>query len=128
MLLTVEDLRYDMIAEVDFSGGLLMSQVRIMTPMRNLVFSSWSHHHLRFSVNYIQQRVMEIRQHGMGVTAQQFNGMPQQTGAGVPITSPQQYIPSLSGGMQQPYQQPMPINPYTKVPLLSRRRRFPSFY
>ncbi|TAH34175.1 hypothetical protein EYC59_03410 [Candidatus Saccharibacteria bacterium] len=124
MLLTVEDLRYDMIAEVDLHSRLLMSMVRIMTPMRNLVFSSWSHVRLRKCVNYIQQRVMELRQHGMGMTADQFQ--PQgQTPQGVPIAKPQ--YSSVVGG-QQGAPRPMPMNPYTKVPMLSRRRRFPNFY
>jgi hypothetical protein len=65
------------------------------------------------------------------MTAQQFSGQPTQTPQGVPITSPQQYTPAFSGPMTE--QQPsmngtMPMNPYTKVPLLSRRRRFPNFY
>ena len=112
MLLTVEDLRYDMIAEVDFNGRVLMSTIRIFTPNRNLVFNSWSHYRLRKCVNYIQQRVMELRQHGMNVNLnQQFPGQP-----GQPTGLPQQQ------------QQPMPMNPYTKVPLMSRRRRFPSLY
>lgn len=106
MMLTVEDLRYDMIMEVDLQAKLLSSMVRLMTPMRNLAFNSWSHHRLRKCVNYIQQRVMELRQHGMGMTAQQ----------------------QMQQGWQPAPQQPMPVNPYTKTPLLSRRRRFPSFY
>src|SRR5664279_742728 len=115
MLLTVEDLRYDMIAEVDFNTRVLVSTIRIFTPMRNLVFSSWSHYRLRKLVNYIQQRVMELRQHGIGMTAQQ-QIQSQQQQAGFSPGRPGQQI------------QPMPMNPYTKVPMLSRRRRFPSFY
>lgn len=126
MLLTVEDLRYDMIAEVDMHNRLFMSTVRIFTPMRNLVFNSWNHQRLRTCVNYIQQRVMEIRQHGLGASIMQESQ--QYTPQGVPITRPQ-YSPVLSGN---PAQQTMParplLNPYTKVPMLSRRRRFPSFY
>lgn len=111
MMLTVEDMRYDMIAEVDFHTHLLTSAISIMTPMRNLVFSSWSHRRLRESVGYIQQRVMELRQHGMGMTAQQQIDM--QKGA----WRPQQ------GGPQ------LPMNPYTRTSMLTKRRpRFPSFY
>ena len=113
MLLTVEDLRYDMIAEVDLHDRLLMSTIRIFTPIRNLVFNSWSQHHLRRCVNYIQQRVMELRQHGMGVNAEQFQNTQYSGRQGVASGQPQQA---------------MPMNPYTKVPLLTRRRRFPSFY
>lgn len=114
MLLTIEDIRYDMIVEVDFNARLLNSTIRVFTPMRTLVFSSWSKYRLRKCVNYIQQRVMELRQHGMGVAAQQFQGpVNQQRFAG-------------AGGRSLPA---LPINPYTKVPMFSRRqRRFPSLY
>jgi PH (Pleckstrin Homology) domain-containing protein len=121
MLLTIEDIRYDMMAEVDFHNRLLGSTLRIFTPMRNLVFSSWSNVRLRKCVNYIQQRVMEIRQHGL--TAQQLN--PQQI-VGVP-----QPLQSLNPQLAAPGQQAapyVPMNPYTKTPLLTKRRRFPTFY
>jgi len=106
MLLTVEDIRYDMIAEVDYNNRVIGATIRLFTPIRNLAFSSWSTVRLRKGVNYIQQRVMEIRQHGL--TAQELMGTAQQQTA-----------------QQLPYK---PMNPYTKAPLLSRRRRFPSYY
>ena len=77
MLLTIEDIRYDMMSEVDYHNRLLGATVRVFTPMRNLVFSSWSNIRLRKCVNYVQQRVMEIRQHNM--MAQQVQN--QATGA-----------------------------------------------
>ena len=128
MLLTIEDIRYDMMSEVDFHNRLLGATVRIFTPMRNMVFNSWSGPRLRKCVNYIQQRVMEIRQHGM--VPQQVQG--QMVGTPQPI---QGYNPQLAaqgqGGQGQmnvnavPY---TPMNPYTKTPMLTRRRRFPTFY
>jgi hypothetical protein len=120
MLLTIEDVRYDMISEVDFYNRLLGATVRIFTPMRNLVFNSWSNTRLRKCVNYTQQRVMEIRQHGL--TAQQLQGQM----VGVPQPYPG-LNPQMASGQATatPY---VPFNPYTKTPLLSRRRRFPTFY
>jgi hypothetical protein len=119
MLLTIEDIRYDMMSEVDYHNRLMGATVRIFTPMRNLVFSSWSNVRLRKCVNYVQQRVMEIRQHGMVAQQQMQN---QSFGAQqVPGLSPQM----AAGQQAAPY---TPMNPYTKVPMLSRRRRFPSFY
>lgn len=116
MLLTIEDLRYDMIVEVDFHTRVMNSTIRIFTPMRNLVFTSWSHTRLRKCVNYIQQRVMELRQHGM--VAQQFQQGAQGQNAQLPQGQPQT-------GYQNGYR---PVNPYTNGPMLSKRRRFPSFY
>jgi hypothetical protein len=110
MLLTIEDIRYDMMSEVDYHNRMMGATIRVFTPMRNLVFSSWSNIRLRKCVNYIQQRVMEIRQHGMMMQNQMMQpGM----------------MTSQASGPQRPY---APMNPYTKVPMLSRRRRFPSFY
>jgi len=127
MLLTIEDIRYDMMSEVDFHNRLMGATVRIFTPMRNLVFSSWSSTRLRKCVNYIQQRVMEIRQHGL--TAQQLQ---QQVGTPQPMQPMQNLNPQLAaqgqpqaGSAPAPY---TPMNPYVKTPLLTRRRRFPSFY
>jgi len=115
MLLTIEDIRYDMMAEVDYHNRLLGATIRVFTPMRNLVFSSWSNMRLRKCVNYIQQRVMEIRQHGMMAQMQtQVNGIPGLN---------QQPVPGQQG--MGPY---TAANPYTKTPLLTRRRRFPSLY
>jgi len=119
MLLTIEDIRYDMMAEVDYHNRLWGATVRIFTPMRNLVFSSWSTPRLRKCVNYIQQRVMEIRQHGL--TAQQLQG--QAAGAAPQLVGLNPQLAQNQGGM--PY---TPMNPYTKTPMLTRRRRFPSFY
>ena len=121
MLLTIEDIRYDMMSEVDFHNRLMGATVRIFTPMRNLVFNSWSNVRLRKCVNYIQQRVMEIRQHGL--TAQQLQGQ----AVGVP--QPLQGLSPLAATPGQPAGAPyVPMNPYTKTPLLTRRRRFPSFF
>ena len=119
MLLTIEDVRYDMISEVDYHNRLLGANVRVFTPMRNLVFSSWSTPRLRKCVNYIQQRVMEMRQHNM--VAQQLQSQPAQPGSLAALNP--QYAQNQQGAT--PY---TPMNPYTKVPMLSRRRRFPSFY
>jgi hypothetical protein len=122
MLLTIEDIRYDMMAEVDFHNRLMGATLRVFTPMRNLSFSSWSNARLRKCVNYIQQRVMEIRQHGL--TAQQL-----QTQQTVGVPQPVQSLsPQLAAYGQQGGAPYVPMNPYTKTPLLTRRRRFPTFY
>jgi hypothetical protein len=132
MMLTIEDVRYDMMSEVDFHNRLFGSTIRIITPMRNMVFNSWSSGRLRKSVNYIQQRVMEIRQHSLGV--QQMQG--QLVGTPQPLMNmntvnqqPQLAAPGQVGGVVAPTPTPYAqTNPYAQTPLLLRRRRFPSFY
>jgi hypothetical protein len=132
MLLTIEDIRYDMIAEVDYHNRLLGASIRVFTPIRNLVFGSWSTARLRKCVNYIQQRVMELRQHGL--TAQQLLGQTVGDSIGPRFNLPQsaqaqsgqgQLAAPQAQGRRVPY---TPMNPYTKAPILTKRRRFPSFY
>ncbi|HUS25774.1 MAG TPA: PH domain-containing protein [Nevskiaceae bacterium] len=119
MFLSLEDIRFDMIAEIDYNFHLLTGAVHIITPNRKLTFSSWSQEHLREVVNYTQGCVMEMRQHFM---QQQFQQ--QQVDA--------QATASTVGGLMmqgnQGVQQTLPMNPYTKAPLLMRRRRYPKFY
>jgi hypothetical protein len=124
MFLTLEDIRFDMIAEIDYNARLLDATVLIQTPNRKLVFSSWTQHRLRQILNYTQQRVMEIRQHYMMQQFQQQQPNPQ-------------YSAPMVGGLAMQgdgstTQATIPMapypNPYTKVPLLMRRRRYPKFY
>lgn len=120
MFLTLEDIRFDMIAEMDYNMRLLNSTVYIITPNRKLAFQSWSHHRIRQILNYTQQRVMEIRQHHM---TEQFQS---------PAQARSQDAAELMGGLavqqNNAYARMMPMNPYTKMPILTRRRRYPKFY
>jgi hypothetical protein len=117
MFLTLEDIRFDMIAEIDYSSRLLDGTVVLMTPNRKLAFTSWNQVRLRILLNYIQQRITDIRQHYM---QRQFQ--PQQRG--------DEYTAPVVGSliMQGSAEQMMPFNPYTSIPLTMRRRRIPKFY
>ena len=169
-LLTVEDLRYDMIAEVDYSSRIFSSVLHIYTPLRTLMFTSWSMAKLRKTTNYIQQRVMELRNNDY--LASQFATTSAQRPAAIASTQRQTQRKKLfpmyqmgdgsrmavpvvkniaSAPLQAAYNSPLQtsterldadgqfipplprtgrqlINPYTKVPLLARRRKYPSFY
>jgi len=135
MFLTLEDLRFDMISEIDYSSQMLDGTVRIMTPNRKLVFTAWNQARLRNVLNYTQLRVSEIRQHYM---QRQFQVQPQQLQqVGVPAGPPprdDQYsapavgglaIQGLGGGGEVPV---APFNPYTQNPMVLRHRRVPKFY
>jgi len=124
MFLTVEDIRFDMIAEIDYNARLLNSTVFVVTPTRKLAFSSRKPIHLRKILDYTQQRVMEIRQHFL---QRQFT--PAQPNAQAYAADPQ-VTASMVGelAMQSNTQHMLPMNPYSKVPLLTRRRRYPRFY
>jgi hypothetical protein len=129
MFLTLEDLRFDMISEIDYSSQLFDGTVRIMTPNRKLVFSAWNQARLRNVLNYTQLRVSEIRQHYM---QRQFE--PQQTMATAqyPPQRDDQYSAPAVGGLalqgNASQNMPAPFNPYTNPPVILRRRRIPKFY
>ncbi len=59
--LTMEDIRYDMVSEVDFYARLLDASVSIITINKTLTFTCWKQDRFRDLVRYIQHRVMELR-------------------------------------------------------------------
>ena len=63
MYLTIEDIRFDMIAELDYNHRLLNASTLICTPNKTLRFTAYNHARLRKFYLYVQQRVMDIRQH-----------------------------------------------------------------
>lgn len=124
MFLTLEDIRFDMISEIDYSAQLLEGTVRIMTPSKKLIFTSWNHARLRNVLNYTQQRITDMRQHYI---QRQFQPQqqPQQQ-----YYRDEQYTAPVVGGLavQSHQQEAMPFNPYAQIPLTMRRRRVPKFY
>jgi hypothetical protein len=61
--LTVEDIRYDMISELDYSSRLIDATLHIFTVNKQHRFVSYRHReHLRSITKYVQQRVMALRQ------------------------------------------------------------------
>lgn len=60
--LTVEDVRYDMIAEVDFNGRLVDATIIVNTINKTLRFTTFRQKRLRGLCSYVQQRVMQLRQ------------------------------------------------------------------
>jgi hypothetical protein len=148
MFLTLEDIRFDMIAEIDFSSQLLDSTVKIITPNRTLVFTSWNQGRMRVMLNYTQQRVSEIRQHYLqrqfqqpswsvepeemvnAVQHEQFQRQWQQTQRDSEFAAPAVGGLALQGGTDYTdYSLPrVPINPYTKMPLTMRHKRVPRFF
>jgi len=118
MFLTLEDIRFDMISEIDYHARLLENTVHIITPNRTLVFKSWNQKRLRQLLNETQQRVMEIRQHFM---LQQLQAARSQI---------EHKTATQVGGLvlQGAWERMIPINPYSKGPLLLNRRTYPNFY
>jgi hypothetical protein len=128
MYLTVEDIRYDMIVEVDYSYRLLEATTSIITPTNTLVFMSYKKYPLRQATNFIQQRVMELRHVANGqaytaatpaVTHMESGYSPLPVAKNIPLVAThaepnKPFIPRL------PFKRMM--NPYTQTPLVNRRR------
>lgn len=105
LYLTLEDVRYGMISEVDFDGRLVDSTVTICALSKNLRFTSFKGPLLRQATAYIQRRVMEARNHLLDQSE------------------------PARGFIETPIQQALVhsfehrvINPYTRVPFMMRRR------
>jgi hypothetical protein len=128
MYLSIEDIRFDMISEIDYNYRLLNATVLIYTPNKSLTFTSWSQHNLRKLTNFAQKRVMEIRQYYMG---QQTQGAALTT-AKLPTfnlnkalqanTSTLRHAGRLSvSSAAAAISNSLPMhNPYAQVPLVSR--------
>ena len=132
---TVEDLRYDMIAEVDYCSRVITAKLDIITPLRTLVFTTWVKYALRNSSQYIQQRLMALRSDPHFWANQAVDA--EEMGLEAPPPSAVRE-PIIEQAIQM---QPVPIeaeaihsahmaatNPFLRVPTFSRRRRYPSFY
>lgn len=133
MYLTFEDIRYDMIAEVDYSHRLIDASINICTPNKNLIFTTWHKPDLRVMTSYLQQRVMEIRyqQHyanGQAVQAQP-GYLPNQPISQMPNEQPEPTLQpnNFATNYQNPAnaeQLPTPgfMNPYTKNSVIHSRK------
>jgi hypothetical protein len=104
--LNVEDVRFEMISEFDYSHRMMNATVSICSSTKTLKFTSWNQHRLRALLSYVQQRVIEIRQYQY--MAQQFQqqaleAMQQRASEQQPT-----YVPNLAmqapGGNSSPAQ------------------------
>ncbi len=119
LYLTIGDIRYDMIAEVDYNARLLDATVCVMTFNKTLRFTSIRQKRLRELTKYVQRRVMEVRQQHLQQNHEQTSPIPAMF---QPQTAAQ---PSA-----HPYIKPItkfnPINPYTRAALTMRRHYLPT--
>lgn len=59
--LTVEDLRFDMINQIDYSHRLMGARINVSAGNKNLKFTSFNQQRLRKLINHIQHRMAEIK-------------------------------------------------------------------
>lgn len=122
--ITVEDLRFDMISEVDYNGRLIDATIVIFTLNKTLRFTALKQKQLRAMTSYIQERIMDIRQNHNSTTerlAPGFDQNVQQLRQPIAeyvlpieqqIETPKSFLPKIS----------RPRNPYANMPLMTRRR------
>lgn len=60
--LTLEDIRYDMISDVQYNHRLIDATVRLGTVHKTISFTGYNHPKLRSFTSYIQEQVMIYRQ------------------------------------------------------------------
>lgn len=72
LFLTLEDIRFDMISEVDFNHQMINATLRVHTPNKSLKFTTWSHGRLRQLSHIVQEHVIETRQMSQQTPQQQF--------------------------------------------------------
>lgn len=149
LYLTIEDIRYDMIAEVDVNARLFNASITLFTVNKQIDFSSTSQQKLRDLVRFVQRRVMELRQHQLegppdqarpaqteyAQPALRFNGreqeLPSHSRIAQPLSSVATYTRELPSHLPQAvgatatklasriHHNP---NPYTKGPLIIHQR------
>lgn len=59
--LNVDDVRFDMISNLDYSHRILGAQININCGMRSLMFKSYNQQRLRKLIGHVQQRISEIK-------------------------------------------------------------------
>lgn len=95
LFLSMEDIRYGMISEVNLCTRLLDATVTITTIGQQLAFLSWRRNSLRELVRHIQRRVMELHMGDNIGASQSLNFRSLQTPQQFMWSSPAQ--PSASG-------------------------------
>lgn len=122
--LTLKDIRFDMITELDFSGRMMNSTIRIYTPNKELRFTALNNVRLRKLFTHTQHKVMEIRNHFM---MQQFQHAhtAKNTPPGVLMSQSMQdnqYRPLPEHSSSQPHQQYENAHLYNPEPSEEHKR------
>lgn len=79
--LTLKDIRYDMITELDFSRRLMNSTINVFTPNKTLRFTGYNQYRMRQLFHHAQEKVMESRMHFMNQGQMHTPGVPDMMGS-----------------------------------------------
>lgn len=103
MYLTIEDIRFDMVAQLDYNHRLMNATLLICTPNKTLRFTAYNQHRLRQFYSFVQQQVMEIRQ--------QYLQQMQQPGPAAPPVVSRPQVANMAGVQEQPASPPQQFQP-----------------
>ncbi len=122
--LTLEDIRYDMISDVQYNHRLIDATMRLGTVHKTISFTAYNHNKLRNFTSFIQQQVMFFRQQqngGQSLLAQTdvpYLVAPSPIGA--PLDASANAVNPVTAILAASRQRVM--NPYNNMPLIVRRR------
>lgn len=133
--LTLEDIRYDMISDVQYNYRLIDASVRLGTLHKTITVIGYNHNKLRLFTNYIQEQVLHHRQQQLyGGQYQQPQEQPFQPSLTVPATglshtqlpasavvAAEPLAPAAVKEMLNAPKQLRVVNPYN-MPVMIRRR------
>jgi Bacterial PH domain len=129
LFLTVDDIRYDMISEIDFNSRLFDSTIHIYTVNKQHSFTSMKGKQLlRNLVGYIQQRITEIRHYQQQVPLEPEHdrvlapAVQPLVHAASTVSNVSHQIPKVVGSAAMHGAHWMHVNPYTKNALITRTR------
>ncbi|MES2971646.1 MAG: PH domain-containing protein [Patescibacteria group bacterium] len=124
--LTIEDIRYDMVSDVQYNHRMIDASIRLGTMHKTITFLGYNHNKLRQFTSYIQEQVLYYRQQQMGGAQPQLQQSEQ-------LLNPATPVPASLTTLQQPNPNQNPvqailngpkrpvINPYN-MPVMIRRR------
>jgi hypothetical protein len=127
MFLTVEDIRYDMVAEVDYAHYFLGATMHLRSFSKDFKFKSFRQIELRKFTSHIQNRVMEQRSQSMELNEiQHVQAIPMEVfeSEDTHMTDMQarSLLPVHKDQWYKINPRPANLNPYAQSSMLTRRR------
>lgn len=119
LFLTIEDVRYDMVSDVQFAHILFDSSIHVGTVHKTISFKAFNHSRLRALSKYVQEEVMSYRKH-LQRAMDQENSMDQDNVATNTAQS-RFYWPSPISKLNESLKPITYLNPY-RSPLVIQRR------
>lgn len=123
--LTIEDLRYDMVSDVQYDHRLINACIHIGTVHKSIHFTAYNHDKLRAMTNYVQEQVAHVREQPGRATEPRSataSSIPMVVARDDPATRVSvSGVATVLNHLQQEQPSHRPINPY-RAPIVIRKR------